>query len=696
MKIQLKRSNVLENNAAKEPTAAQMEYGELAVNYNTDDPAIFLKDSNDNIIRISGVNNISDDGQVEIPANPNPPSDPLAGNLWYNPVDGRLYIYYVDDNSSQWVDASPDSWQPTVIPNPENPTSQPDTLDDRYVMVTGDNMTGDLTLGTDKITLNATDGSSSFAGPITGTGGLVIDRTGPGSSVFLGKNNGTTNVTMLARGSATFAGDIGIGGTLPSAPNISLAADGSAHFKSGDQDTLSSVVISNDGSVSNGYVSLWNNGTNNAGVGINGSGTASNIGLYLNHAGTRNFSVAYDGSATFAGDVTVATNKFQIDSSTGTLRTANTLEFYANDITAVPPIATVDRIGSTGEIMLNSDPGSRLSGSGIRFMVDSNIFAYLDEGGDFKIGDGANVTPTITLFKSGSATFAGSIKSINGQTVTLQADSGNSYLDSTSGMVFRTNGTTPSAVVTPSGDLFVGGGNSLVSANPSGNIELNADGSASFGANAEWADGTVGARRSRSGWTFSAGIDSSVSTPSGYLATCGAASPTSSALKVESNHSALGGSGKIDAASINFDGSATFTGQINGTTVGTSDARFKENITPAKPQLADVVALGGILKNYDWTNEAPVNEELRSVRQLGLVAQEVEDICPSLVKDINQTKTMEITPAVIGPKGRVITEAVTSEVDDSYKGLSQDALIMKLIGAVSELSAEVQALKDAA
>lgn len=43
MKIQLKRSNVLEGSpaAAKEPTAGQMEYGELAVNYNTDDPAIF-------------------------------------------------------------------------------------------------------------------------------------------------------------------------------------------------------------------------------------------------------------------------------------------------------------------------------------------------------------------------------------------------------------------------------------------------------------------------------------------------------------------------------------------------------------------------------------------------------------------------------------------------------------------------------
>ncbi len=55
MKIQLKRSNVLNGAVAKEPTATQMEYGELAVNYSDGDPAIFLKDSTDKVIRIAGV-----------------------------------------------------------------------------------------------------------------------------------------------------------------------------------------------------------------------------------------------------------------------------------------------------------------------------------------------------------------------------------------------------------------------------------------------------------------------------------------------------------------------------------------------------------------------------------------------------------------------------------------------------------------
>ena len=54
MKIQLKRSNVLDGGSAKAPTAAQMEFGELAVNYNNGDPVIFMKDSTDQIIRIAG------------------------------------------------------------------------------------------------------------------------------------------------------------------------------------------------------------------------------------------------------------------------------------------------------------------------------------------------------------------------------------------------------------------------------------------------------------------------------------------------------------------------------------------------------------------------------------------------------------------------------------------------------------------
>jgi hypothetical protein len=126
--------------------------------------------------------------------------------------------------------------------------------------------------------------------------------------------------------------------------------------------------------------------------------------------------------------------------------------------------------------------------------------------------------------------------------------------------------------------------------------------------------------------------------------------------------------GGVQTSIISSDGSATFTGTVTATVVPPSDARFKENITPAKPQLADVVALGGILKNYNWNTEAPVNDEIRAQRQLGLIAQEAAEICPSLVKELGSE-------------------------ENRYKGIPMEALIMKLIGAVSELKTELDQMK---
>jgi len=59
MKIQLKRSSVLDNGAAKQPTAEQLEYGELAVNYNATDPTIFIKSSDNSVVQIAGANSLT-------------------------------------------------------------------------------------------------------------------------------------------------------------------------------------------------------------------------------------------------------------------------------------------------------------------------------------------------------------------------------------------------------------------------------------------------------------------------------------------------------------------------------------------------------------------------------------------------------------------------------------------------------------
>ena len=60
MKIQLKRSSVLDGGTAKAPLDTQMEYGELALNYNASDPSIFIKNSTNEIIKLVGTGSITD------------------------------------------------------------------------------------------------------------------------------------------------------------------------------------------------------------------------------------------------------------------------------------------------------------------------------------------------------------------------------------------------------------------------------------------------------------------------------------------------------------------------------------------------------------------------------------------------------------------------------------------------------------
>jgi len=214
MKIQLKRSNVLSSGAAKVPTAAQLEYGELAVNYNNSDPAIFLKDSNNNVIRISGVGNISDDGLTNVPDGTTPPANPEAGNLWYNSDQGRLYIYFEDADTSQWVDASPDSWDPSSYPDVANTSAQANTLDDRYAMVNGGN----------SFTGNVGIGASS---PSTK---LNIKSNASDDGILLEKNDGTDVARLFYDASSSDARlDMFSGGVA----KIQLKANGDSHFSGG-------------------------------------------------------------------------------------------------------------------------------------------------------------------------------------------------------------------------------------------------------------------------------------------------------------------------------------------------------------------------------------------------------------------------------------------------------------------------------
>ena len=73
MKIQLKRSDVLDGGKAKEPTSTNMKDGELAINYNAVDPSFFIKDTSGDIRKLSLVDteNVQSDWNE---SNPNSPA----------------------------------------------------------------------------------------------------------------------------------------------------------------------------------------------------------------------------------------------------------------------------------------------------------------------------------------------------------------------------------------------------------------------------------------------------------------------------------------------------------------------------------------------------------------------------------------------------------------------------------------------
>jgi len=180
-------------------------------------------------------------GDFEVPTQALPPAGASDGDMFWCTDDGRLYIYYEDADTSQWVDASPDNTSEAV---------------DSYWAKSGTTLSpidsGDsVDIGSGNITLNAADGSAEFVGGkanITTAGSLVVGTNptgGAGSGGLVGVNGnirvgrsdinttfesyqvGSANPTIEfnADGSSKFAGDMVIGITgsyTPSTPAIEL------------------------------------------------------------------------------------------------------------------------------------------------------------------------------------------------------------------------------------------------------------------------------------------------------------------------------------------------------------------------------------------------------------------------------------------------------------------------------------------
>ena len=187
--IKIKNSNV----SGRVPSSGDIEIAELGLNIA--DKKLYSKDAAGAVFEIGVAG--------DIPSGIAPPSaGNNVGDLYYDTAVGRL-LYW--DGSG---------WQSVV-------------------KASGDNFTGNVTLGTDKITLDATDGNITAAGNVVTTG--QFQSTSEGNNYIPtvnGQNGGNLDQIYLdapggrvfsvkGDGGITAANDVKIGGTSAS-PNIAL------------------------------------------------------------------------------------------------------------------------------------------------------------------------------------------------------------------------------------------------------------------------------------------------------------------------------------------------------------------------------------------------------------------------------------------------------------------------------------------
>jgi hypothetical protein len=457
MKIQLKHSNVLDSGAAKQPTSPNMLDGEIAVNFNATDPAIFIKNSDGNIVRIAGKDNLSFTGyEASIQAAATPPSGLEAGNLYFDTDDNRLYYYYNDGSTTQWVDASTEKFDVTIIPDPTNLNHQSGTLDDRYVNSNGDTMTGNLVLNAG-VNLNSSDvylnnGKVVFEGAnanaheirltvVEPTADRVISLPDVTGTLVSTGDSGTVTSTMIADGTiqnADVSNSAAIGlsklatGALPS--GITVASTNIVNGTIVDADINSTAAIA---------LTKLGSGALPSGITINSSGISGGVSPTDIAAGAlpNNVTVAsaniIDGSIVnndISATASIQVSKLADGNAYQLLQTnaaGNDVEWSSN--IDVPGTLDVTGISTFDN---NVNVAGNLAVTGSTISLDANIVTIKD--GNIQLG--VVSTPTDVTADGGGITLKGSTDKSLSWINSTDAWTSSEHFNLASGKAFYING----------------------------------------------------------------------------------------------------------------------------------------------------------------------------------------------------------------------------------------------------------------
>jgi len=199
-------------------------------------------------------------------------------------------------------------------------------------------------------------------------------------------------------------------------------------------------------------------------------------------------------------------------------------------------------------------------------------------------------------------------------------------------------------------------------------MRLDSAGRLLVGTTSTW-DSSVGHQfRTVSGSSWALNVQSANGgSPSHLLIATGRNSAGDNMIRVETNHTALGGSSSTLRFKVAGDGTIFAT---NTSVQAASDSRLKENIRTSEDGLNIVNQLRPV--RFDWKNDQNYGS---GVDQLGFIAQEVEQVFPEAVG---------IAPTTTDFKGE----------DPKYKTVGPGAFIPVLVKALQEANAKIETLEQ--
>ena len=616
--------------------------------------------------------------------------DPSA-SPWYNdPASGGNGVTYVYTSGGYWT---------AVQVTGSNAIDQT-TGDARYVNVSGDNMTGNLTLDTNKITLN-TNGSATFKSTVDVTSATytyIGRRSSDNTATFAATDAGYVNIGPVSGNNSNIILN-GTNGTITAAGNIysqvgnqfaalsyagitqsksdgttaaQILPDGSATFGSGNFDLAEYGALSIKRTDGNNYPLLrWGTDANYTGGGIYPNGAAyfaGNVGIGLTNPGDYH---ANANSLVSSGGITLANTTmgsiFFADSATGTGEYVGQLNY--------------DHGSDFMQFIVNASERMRIDSNG-HLLLGTTTAGFASYGDNFTIADSSHCGMTLR----GGTTSDCELFFADGTTGTSRYSGGIRYSHNTDYMMFTVNAAERMRI-NSSGNVGLG------TSAPTSNIHVHT--SSSLGNSLRFTNQTTGAS-STNGLNF--GLDDSENayiwhwnaqdfyigtsstervriTSAGSLKITangnvdniysGVAATGTNATVFRGSHSASAGTPGTGTDSIyifangNIQNTNNSYGQI-------SDIKLKENIVDAPSQWNDFKAVR--FRKYNF--KAETGHETHT--QLGVIAQELELTCPGLVYEIADkdedgndlgTTTKAVKSSVLTEKALVALQEAMARIE---------------------------------